>query len=93
MSNTIESKVCKACGLPLPLTEFSVIKKNKQGVEYRRNECNECRRGKARQYRKEYYDANRDEVKQKRNETYQATKKKKQLVVQKLLQCVLCMVL
>ena len=38
MSNTIESKVCKACGLPLPLTEFSVIKKNKQGVEYRRNE-------------------------------------------------------
>ena len=76
MSNTIESKVCKACGLPLPLTEFSVIKKNKHGVECRRNECNECRREKARQYRKEYYDANREEVRQKRNEAYQATKKK-----------------
>ena len=76
MSKTIESKVCKVCGLPLPLTEFAVIKRNKQGVECRRNECNECRREKARQYRKEYYDANSEEVKQKRNEAYRATKKK-----------------
>jgi len=58
MENT---KVCITCGTEKEVRHFPFYRSDSQN---RRNECADCRNEKARQYRKEYYQKNKEAVKE-----------------------------
>lgn len=62
----METKVCKKCGRELPVENFAVNRKNKDGLQA---ECRECRAA----YMREYWE--RKKAKKKENERIEFEKK------------------